>query len=295
MANKRINKTIIDLGRRIKGGPKNPFSFHNPNLLPKKNVYSRPLFLLLFNISLTFTMDAAPTRTLLLIGSGPGIGVAVASLFAQKHFDHIALFARNSSQLQADKETILSSAADVGRQVHVRTWKVDISDLEQFKAALTEVQSFGTLECVYFNAARVGGSNFFDFPVEDIELDLRVSVTALYVAVQWATPILVNTMQTNPGVVFKPTILVTNSLLPVNPIPEYFSLSVAKAAQANLVKSLQKSLAKGGTRVGMVIVGGIVLSDSKFLNPTTIAEQAWDLFNQDGADWKAQLKGLFVS
>lgn len=176
MANKRINKTIIDLGRRIKGGPKNPFSFHNPNLLPKKNVYSRPLFLLLFNISLTFTMDAAPTRTLLLIGSGPGIGVAVASLFAQKHFDHIALFARNSSQLQADKETILSSAADVGRQVHVRTWKVDISDLEQFKAALTEVQSFGTLECVYFNAARVGGSNFFDFPVEDIELDLRVGL-----------------------------------------------------------------------------------------------------------------------
>ncbi|KAE8322446.1 hypothetical protein BDV39DRAFT_218596 [Aspergillus sergii] len=238
-------------------------------------------------------MDPASTRTLLLIGSGPGIGVAVASLFAQKHFDHIALFARNPSQLQADKETILSSAADVGRQVHVRTWQVDISDLEQFKAALTEVQSFGTLECVYFNAARVGGSKFFDFPVEDIELDLKVSVTALYVAVQWATPILANTMmQTNSGIGFKPTILVTNSLLPVDPIPEYFSLSVAKAAQANLVKSLQKSLAKGGTRVGMVIVGGIVSPDSKFLNPTTIAEQAWELFNQDGADWKAQVSIL---
>ncbi|OGM45914.1 short-chain alcohol dehydrogenase [Aspergillus bombycis] len=237
-------------------------------------------------------MDPASARTLLLIGSGPGIGVAVASLFAQKHFDHIALFARNPSQLQADKETILSSAADVGRQVKVRTWKVDISDLEQFKAALTEVQSFGTLECVYFNAARVGGSNFFDFAVEDIELDLKVSVTALYVAVQWAIPILASTMQTNPGIGgIKPTILVTSSLLPVDPIPEYFSLSMAKAAQANLVKSLQKFVAKG-TRVGMVIVGGIISPDSDFLNPITIAEQAWQLFNQDGANWKAQVSIL---
>lgn len=124
-------------------------------------------------------MDPVSARTLLLIGSGPGIGVAVASLFAQKHFDHIALFARNPSQLQADQEAIISSAAEIGRQVHVRTWKVDISDLEQFKAALTEVQSFGALECVYFNAARVGGSNFFDFPVEEIELDLKVSLDLL--------------------------------------------------------------------------------------------------------------------
>ncbi|KAE8137716.1 hypothetical protein BDV38DRAFT_282651 [Aspergillus pseudotamarii] len=237
-------------------------------------------------------MDPVSARTLLLIGSGPGIGVAVASLFAQKHFDHIALFARNPSQLEADQETILSSAAEVGRQVHVRTWKVDISDLEQLKAALTEVQSFGTLECVYFNAARVGGSKLFDFPVEEIELDLKVSVTALYVAVQWAMPILANTMQTNPGIGIKPTILVTNSLLPVDPIPELFSLSVAKAAQANLVKSLQKSLSKGGIRVGMVIVGGIVSPDSNFLNPTTIAGQAWELFNQDGADWKDQVSIL---
>ncbi|KAE8406385.1 hypothetical protein BDV37DRAFT_243096 [Aspergillus pseudonomiae] len=231
------------------------------------------------------------SRTLLLIGSGPGIGVAVASLFAQKRFDYIALFARNASQLQADKERILSAAAEAGRQVNVRTWKVDITDLDQFKTALAEVQSFGTLECVYFNAARVAGSNFFDFPIEDIELDLKLSVTAFYVAAQWAIPILASTMQKNPGTGFKPTFLVTSSLLPVDPIPELFSLSMAKAAQANMVKSLQKFVAKG-THVGMVVVGGIVSPDSEFMNPTTIAQQAWELFNQDGADWKSQVSIL---
>ncbi|KAL5355049.1 hypothetical protein BJX96DRAFT_170300 [Aspergillus floccosus] len=118
-------------------------------------------------------MDATTSRTLLFLGSGPGIGVAVASRFAQERFDRVALFARTQSQLQLDKEAIQTAAQRAGRQVLVKTWQVDISDMDQLKAALKEVESFGTLECVYFNPARVGESMFFDFPTEKIQSDFQ--------------------------------------------------------------------------------------------------------------------------
>lgn len=98
----------------------------------------------------------------------------MASRFAQERFDHVALFARTQSQLQQDKDAIQSAAQKIGRQVIVKTWQVDISDMDQLKAALEEVESFGTLECVYFNPARVGESMFFDFPTEKIESDFQV-------------------------------------------------------------------------------------------------------------------------
>jgi NAD(P)-dependent dehydrogenase (short-subunit alcohol dehydrogenase family) len=113
-------------------------------------------------------------RTLLLIGSGPGIGVAVASLFAQRYFDNIALFARNPVQLAKDRETVLASAARVNRVVTVQTWQVDISDLRRLEEVLDQVAHFGELECVYFNAARVAPSPFFEFPIEGIEEDFKV-------------------------------------------------------------------------------------------------------------------------
>jgi NAD(P)-dependent dehydrogenase (short-subunit alcohol dehydrogenase family) len=113
-------------------------------------------------------------RTLLLIGSGPGIGVAVASLFAQRYFDNIALFARNPVQLEKDRETVLASAASVNCIVTVQTWQVDIGDLRHLEEALAEVAQFGDLECVYLNAARVAPSPFFDFPNSGIEEDFKV-------------------------------------------------------------------------------------------------------------------------
>ncbi|CBF80261.1 predicted protein [Aspergillus nidulans FGSC A4] len=143
------------------------------------------------------------SRTLLVLGSGPGIGVAVASRFAQEHFDCVAIFARTGSQLQLDQDAIHTAVQKVRREVVVKAWQVDIT--------------------------RVGGSNFFDFPTEEMKSDF-----------QWAVPLLLKNKEKNPGLDYKPSILVTSSLLPVDPIPELFSLSLVKAAQANMVKSLEK-------------------------------------------------------
>ncbi len=87
---------------------------------------------------------------------------------------------------------------------------------------------------------------------------------------------------------WKPSFLVTSSFLPVEPIPELFSLSMAKAAQANMVKSLQKTYTCLGIHVGLVVVGGVMSADV-FLTPAVVAEQAWLLFAQKPEDWTTQV------
>ncbi|GFF60696.1 uncharacterized oxidoreductase YhdF [Aspergillus udagawae] len=228
-----------------------------------------------------------PNRTLLLIGSGPGIGVAVASLFAQQYFDNIALFARNPVQLEKDRETILASAASINRSVTVQTWQVDIGDLRRLEEALAQVAQFGDLECVYFNAARVAPSPVFEFPISGIEEDFRVSNLALYAVAKWAMPLLC--AKATRGTDCRPSFLVTSSLLPVDPIPELFALSMVKAAQVNLVKSLDKAFTPQGVHVGLVVVGGEVSPSAPALNARNIAEQAWNLFAQKREAWTGQV------
>jgi NAD(P)-dependent dehydrogenase (short-subunit alcohol dehydrogenase family) len=114
-----------------------------------------------------------------------------------------------------------------------------------------------------------------------------VSNLALYAVAKWAMQLLraKATSETD----CRPSFLVTSSLLPVDPIPELFSLSMVKAAQANLVKSLDKAFTPQGVHVGLVVVGGAVSPSAPALNPRNIAEQAWNLFAQKREDWTGQV------
>ncbi|CEL06534.1 hypothetical protein ASPCAL09707 [Aspergillus calidoustus] len=226
-------------------------------------------------------------RLLLLLGSGPGIGVSVASRFARSHFSAVALIARNAEQLSKDRAAVLAAAADAGRQVEVRTWQTDVSELELLEKTLREVEAFGSVECVYFNAARVAPSPLLEFPVEGIEADFRVSALALYTTARWAMPLLLKN-NSHPED-WAPAFLVTSSLLPASPFPDWFALSMTKAAQANLVKSLEQVFSPQGVHVGLVVVWGIVSTDSAGLNPGHIAEQAWKLYSQKREEWTSQV------
>lgn len=122
-------------------------------------------------------MGDCNNRLLLLIGSGPGLGRAVASHFAQQYFNRVALIARNVEQLAEDRIAVEGAAASVGRKVVVQTWQVDVCDTERLEEALKEISQFGNLECVYYNAARVGASPLFTATTETIETDWRVCLT----------------------------------------------------------------------------------------------------------------------
>jgi hypothetical protein len=70
-----------------------------------------------------------------------------------------------------------------------------------------------------------------------------------------------------------------------NPIPQLFSLSLAKAAQRSLVMSLAKTFNSSGIHIALVTVGGAVAPEDESLNPRNIADQAWGPFDQEKYTW----------
>lgn len=115
---------------------------------------------------------ASTGKTLLVLGSGPGIGRSVATLFASKGYTNVVLVARRADSLKAEQAALEQA---VGSQIHVRTIVADVTDTDALREGLNETDAaFGKPECVFFNAARVLPSAFFAHDVKEIEYDLRV-------------------------------------------------------------------------------------------------------------------------
>ena len=115
-----------------------------------------------------------PGRTLVVLGSGPGIGVSVACAFSVRGFTHIALVSRDKSRLEQDQDRVLDAIQERGYSCQVKTYALDLANFDQLNKTLAEIENFGSLECVLFNAARVAGKPALEESIEQIEQDFRV-------------------------------------------------------------------------------------------------------------------------
>ncbi|KAK0124667.1 hypothetical protein ONS95_009613 [Cadophora gregata] len=229
---------------------------------------------------------STPTPTLLLIGSGPGLGISIAKSFATHSFSKIALISRNNTRLLSEKASLESSVLEsAGKQIEVETRSVDIAESEKFKTVLKEVGEWGTVTCVVFNAARVQPSEILVEGEEEIVKEFMITNIALYTAAQWAMPIL-----SKLPVEQKPSFLVTSSLLWKHPYPPFFSLSMVKASQRTLVQCL--GLAFPDVHCALLNVAGQVSEDDKVFNPTAISEKFWELYDQEKDAWTLDLDVL---
>lgn len=219
------------------------------------------------------------SATLVVFGSGPGIGISVAKLFAQKHFDRIALCARSAERLASEKAEVEDAAKKVGRTVQVHTYPTDLSNLDSLSRTLKEIDKLGPLGCVYHNAARINPSEPLAAPVEEIEEDFKTGNLALYVIAKWAVPLL------QKGGHSSPSFLVTNSHLPEQPMSILLSLSMSKASQQNMIIGLHEAFGKD-IHFGVIKVCGQVSPEKAQLNPTNIAEKAVALYEQKKGSWE---------
>ncbi|KAJ8606067.1 hypothetical protein MRB53_041222 [Persea americana] len=85
-----------------------------------------------------------------------------------------------SERLQKDKDAVLDAIQERGYSCQVKTWSCDLTDFKQIQATLKEIESFGSVECLLYNAARVGGKPPLEESTEAIELDFKTTNLALY-------------------------------------------------------------------------------------------------------------------
>jgi NAD(P)-dependent dehydrogenase (short-subunit alcohol dehydrogenase family) len=119
-----------------------------------------------------------PNRLIIILGSGPGIGVGVAAYFASQGFDRVALLSRNAERLKVDAESVHSTVKQAGAAAAtVKTYPVDLADSPALLKVLEAVEKeLGVPEVVVYNASLLARSKFFELREQDIEAGLKVCV-----------------------------------------------------------------------------------------------------------------------
>jgi hypothetical protein len=103
-----------------------------------------------------------------------------------------------------------------------------------------------------------------------------------YVAASWALPLLEEVVK-EPGT--HPSFFLNSSGISYDPIPFQFVLSMMKAAQNNFLSSLAKVAGPKGVHVGRIDINGVVRDEEEVKNAKHIAEQLWQLYQQDKDKW----------
>ena len=218
-------------------------------------------------------------KVLVLIGSGPGIGVTTAALFASKGFD-VALLARNADRLKTEAQAVKDAS---NGKTKVETFSVDVADHNALKSTLEKVaSSVGPPEVVVFNAARVGPSEFGSFTAEELLQDFKINNVGIYTAAVWALPYLEEAAKKGGS----PSFLLSGSGIGRQPIAPFFSLSMQKAAQINFLKTFDQLAGPKGVHVGRLDINVMVSPDHPTGSPEIIAKEHWRLYQQGKDQWE---------
>lgn len=218
-------------------------------------------------------------KTIVVCGYGGGISNAVARRFGAQGF-RVGLVARNRHKVeQAAKEF-----GELG--ITAKGFSCDLAAPDAVKRLIGDVRgALGPITVLHWNAYTGLAGDLTTCDVREIRTAFDVAATGMIVAMQAS----LEDMRGQEGA----AILVTGGgfgLVDPNIDStivklDSMGLALAKATQHKLVGMLHKKLAKDGIYVGEVMVLGSVKGTAfdqgqATLDPTTIADRFWDIYEQ---------------
>jgi short-subunit dehydrogenase len=213
-------------------------------------------------------------RHLLLVGAGPGLGMAVARRFADGGY-RVTLVARSADGLGH----LADSLADTGAQVD--TIAADASDPEGLGARMAELYNQqGAPGLIIYNAVMGAPDQLLSSSVEHLQTAYAVDVISAIVVTQVAAPAM---RAAGSG-----TIIVTGGGFADHPIPALATISLGKAALRSAATMLGADLEPDGIRVATLTIAGQIVAGSAF-DPERIAKRYWEVVESDGP-WQAEFR-----
>jgi short-subunit dehydrogenase len=211
---------------------------------------------------------------LLLVGAGPGLGLAVARRFAVGGY-RVTLLARKTDRL----EKLAQSLDDTGAEID--TIGADASDPDDLRARMTELYgSDGAPGVVIYNAVMGAPDQLMSSTAAHLQTAYAVDVIGAIVIAQVAAPAM---RAAGFG-----TIVVTGGGFADHPIPALATISLGKAALRAAATMLGADLGPDGIRVATLTIAGQIVAGTAF-DPERIAERYWEVVQTDGP-WPAEFR-----
>jgi short-subunit dehydrogenase len=211
---------------------------------------------------------------LLLVGAGPGLGLAVARRFAVGGY-RVTLLARKTDRLGE----LAQSLDDTGAEID--TIEADASDSDDLRARMTELYgSDGAPGVVIYNAVMGAPDQLMSSTAAHLQTAYAVDVIGAIVIAQVAAPAM---RAAGFG-----TIVVTGGGFADHPIPALATVSLGKAALRAAATMLGADLGPDGIRVATLTIAGQIVAGTAF-DPERIAERYWEVVQTDGP-WQAEFR-----
>ncbi len=207
-------------------------------------------------------------RVYVVLGAGPGLGLAVARRFAEEGY--VAALATRTTD---DAERLAATLRDEGHRAE--GVGVDLTDPDDITAVVAGIgERHGRIDVLHFNPSAWREKDPLHLTVAELLEDVAFGAGALLPAVQAARPFL------SAGA----RVLVTGSAAADKPSAAAASLGVQKAAVRNLVTSLDATLAPDGIRAVAVQINGVLGKEGPFA-PPPIAAAMWTAVSRPDDDW----------
>ncbi|ADI09484.1 short-chain dehydrogenase/reductase SDR [Streptomyces bingchenggensis BCW-1] len=242
------------------------------------------------------TTPAPDSRTAVVIGVGPGLGMSIAHRFGREGYA-VALVSRSAARHAG----YLSSLADAGIEASAHV--ADVRDREQILATLDTIAGQrGSIDVLYYGPGAIdGGARPGSITEADSDAVRRAMDEMVYPAVDIVGKVLPGMVERGAG-----GLLFAGGLSSVVPMPVLGSLALSSAALRNYALTLNAALSGQGIYAGTVTIGGLIERgdihkmftsqpgqfgggdgdididvaslEVKTLNPDELADAAWRLY-----------------
>jgi short-subunit dehydrogenase len=208
------------------------------------------------------TASSIDSGHLLLVGAGPGLGLAIARRFAAGGY-RVTLVARSTDRL----DELARNLDDTGAEIN--TVEADASSPEDLRARIAEVyRDQGAPGVVIYNAVLNTPDHLLSSTVNHLQEAFTVNVIGAVVVAQEAAPAM---KAAGFG-----TIIVTGGGFADHPIPGLATVSLGKAALRSAATMLGADLGSDGIRVATLTIDGPIKSGTAF-DPARIADRYWQV------------------
>ncbi|HEX8053735.1 MAG TPA: SDR family NAD(P)-dependent oxidoreductase [Thermoleophilaceae bacterium] len=208
----------------------------------------------------------------IVVGAGPGIGLAVSRRFAREGYP-VGVIARSSATLAGVQAELDSTGAETAAAA------ADVTDTGALTAALDAItERFGVPDVLVYNAALIQWDEFGELMAQGHLDAWATNVGGAITAIGHLAP---RMAARGSG-----TIIITGGM--PTPIPEVTSLSLGKAGVRALAELLEAKFAPSGLHVATVTVAGAVAPGTDF-DPDEIAERYWALHSQPPGEWEREV------